>query len=258
MAIVRSQNGWVARPDTKLLTRCTAKLTGGTLLHFWAANEDVGVVFTDFIEQFDQTVENVAGPILDDWSYANRMIRDSTSVVSNHGSATAIDLNALQHPRKVRNTYTRIQRTKLKVLVASYGGVLRHGEFYTGTIDGMHCEIDAGPVEVKRLADKIRARNAPKPTPPKEDTVTAPTPPTAAQIAEAVWVARPATVGQQTGGALHELDLRSASTEARLGPIEDDLAAVKAQAAANGGQLSTIAGQVAEILAKLNTPATPA
>lgn len=70
--------------------------------------------------------------------------------------------------------------------------------------------------------------------------------PTVAEIATAVWTTKPKTVGQETGGALHELDLRSASTEARLGPIEDDLAAVKASALAT-------AEKVDEMLALLKS-----
>jgi hypothetical protein len=203
MTTVRSQNGWIARPDTKLFTRGTAKLQGGTLLHFWAANDDVAVIFTDFIQQYDKRIERVAGPVLDDWSYANRLIRDSTSVVSNHGSATAIDINALQHPRKVHNTYSKAERAELRDLVGEYHGVLRHGEFYTGTIDGMHCEIDAGPNEVKHEADRIRARNAPKPAPPTKETDMA-TAPTAAEIAKQVWAAAQPLGGDppQTPGGL--------------------------------------------------------
>jgi len=185
MVTVRSQNGWIARADTSKLTRATANLIGGTLLHFWAANEDVAAVLKDFIEEFDRRIERVAGPIKDDWSYANRLIRGSTEVVSNHGSATAVDLNALKHPRKAHNTYTKAQRLELRKLIAEYDGVLRHGEFYDSTIDGMHCEIDAGPLEVKRLADRIRARNAPKPTPPEEIEMPQ-TPITSAEI-DRIW-----------------------------------------------------------------------
>jgi hypothetical protein len=85
--------------------------------------------------------------------------------------------------------------------------------------------------------------------PPKEPDV-ALTDSDVAKVARAVWTDDPPLVAQQTGGALHELDLRSASTEKRLGPIE-------AQLASNGAQLSTLAGKVDQILALLAPPATP-
>lgn len=245
MTTGRSQNGWVARSDTKLLTRCTAKLTGGTLLHFWAANADVGVIFTDFIERFDQTIERVAGPVLDDWSWADRPIREST-VTSNHASATAIDLNALKHPRKAHNTYSPEDRKKLRILVDSYDGVLRHGEFYAGTIDGMHCEINAGPLEVKRMADVIRARNAPKPTPPK-DVAMALSPLSEAdlaRIAHAVWwLAQAEPLGQTAGGSLSEIDDRTLAVnlqlQARLG-VDPLIQGLKETQTAQGLQLDEI------------------
>lgn len=74
------------------------------------------------------------------------------------------------------------------------------------------------------------------------------------KIATKVWTTKPATVGQQTGGALHELDLRTASTEQRLGPIEEDLAKVKDLSASNAELIKATADNVDQIL-KLLTPA---
>lgn len=79
-----SQNGWLAQPTTEHFTRFTAGGNG-----WWAANDDVAVVFGEFIRRFVAEVEPIAGPVLDDWSYANRLVRGSATVVSNHGSATA-------------------------------------------------------------------------------------------------------------------------------------------------------------------------
>src|ERR1044071_9753268 len=92
MAQRYSQNGWPAYATTSRYTRFTAAGQG-----WWAANADVAVVFKEFIDRFDKEVEEITQNTLDDWSYANRLIRGSRSVVSNHGSATAIDINALKH-----------------------------------------------------------------------------------------------------------------------------------------------------------------
>jgi len=153
-----SQNGWPAYANTRHFTRFTAAGQG-----WWAANADAAVVFKEFIERFDREVEEVTQAKLDDWSYANRLVRGSTSTVSNHGSATAIDLNALKHPRGVHNTFSRTKAAqvhKIKNEITDDAGrpVLRLGMDYTTTVDDMHVEINANAKRVKQAADKIRKR----------------------------------------------------------------------------------------------------
>jgi hypothetical protein len=157
-----SQNGWPAYPTTSHFTRFTAANQG-----WWAANPDVAVVFKEFIDRFDKEVEEVTQKKLDDWSYANRLVRGSSSVVSNHGSATAIDLNALKHPRGVHNTFSpakaaTMHRIKNSITDAAGRPVLRLGMDYKTTVDDMHVEIDANAARVKQAANKIRARNREK------------------------------------------------------------------------------------------------
>jgi hypothetical protein len=148
-----SQNGWTAYEDTSRFVRGEA-----CGFKFWAANADVAVLFTDYIEWYDAEIEPVDGPTLDDWSYANRLVRGSTSTVSNHGSATAIDINALKHPRGVPRTFSSAHRKTIEARIGTYGGALRSGEFYSTTVDGMHIEINTDRAGAKAAADKIRAR----------------------------------------------------------------------------------------------------
>jgi hypothetical protein len=153
-----SQNGWPAYANTNHFTRFTAAGQG-----WWAANPDVAVVFTEFIERFDKEVEEVTQKKLDDWSYANRLVRGSTSVVSNHGSATAIDLNALRHPRGMHHTFSKAKAAKMRRIknsITDNAGkpVLRLGMDYTSTVDDMHVEIDANAARVKQAANKIRKK----------------------------------------------------------------------------------------------------
>lgn len=178
MTQVFSGNGWPAYKDTSKFTRFEAANQ-----KWWAANDDVAVVFKEFIERFDREVEEITQKVLDDWSYANRLVRGSTRVVSNHGSATAIDLNALRHGRGVHNTFSKAQQAtmhRIKNAITDNAGqpVLRLGMDFKTTVDDMHVEIDANAARVKQAANKIRARNAPKPpvkppvvTPPKEAPV---------------------------------------------------------------------------------------
>jgi hypothetical protein len=149
-----SQNGWPAYNDTKKFVRGTAAGFG-----FWAANDDVRVIFEDLVGWFNRVVEPLAGKVLDDWSWANRNVRGSDTQVSNHASATAIDLNALKHPRGVKNTYTKTQRAAIDRQLAYYEGTVRAGKDYVNSPeDDMHFEINSGKIAVKHVADKIRAK----------------------------------------------------------------------------------------------------
>jgi hypothetical protein len=157
-----SQNGWPAYATTSHFTRFTA---AGQ--KWWAANDDVAVVFKEFIERFDREVEEITQSTLDDWSYANRLVRGSTSVVSNHGSATAIDLNALKHGRGVHNTFSSAKQAtmhRIRNAITDNSGrpVLRLGMDFKTTVDDMHVEIDANAARVKQAANKIRARDKAK------------------------------------------------------------------------------------------------
>jgi hypothetical protein len=163
-----SQNGWPVYTTTEHFVRFTVEGRG-----FWAANEDVAVVAKDFIQWFHDNIESINLPVkeapgFDDWSYAVRPVRGQTTGYSNHASDTAWDINSTRHPRGVKNTYTKAQRAKLKAKIATYEGVLRHGEFYTSTIDGMHVEINASPAAVARMAETIRRRNAKPPVKPAD------------------------------------------------------------------------------------------
>ena len=161
MRIGVSQNGWPVYDETSHFVRTKVQGVG-----FWSANADVAYVLDHFTEQFHRRIESINLPAdgvagkLDDWSYAVRPVRGQTSGYSNHGSATARDINATRHPRGKHNTYSAAKRGELRKLVNEYEGVLRHGEFYTGTIDGMHVEINdnISAARVKQLANKLRAR----------------------------------------------------------------------------------------------------
>jgi hypothetical protein len=153
-----SQNGYDVFDNTNNFVRTTVEGVG-----FWSLDEDIATILDDFTQKFHDQIEHIDLPVretpgYDDWSYAVRPVRGQTTGYSNHGSATARDLNATRHPRGVRNTYSAAKRAALRDLVNSYDGVLRHGEFYSDVIDGMHVEIDGSRVQVTAMAKKIRER----------------------------------------------------------------------------------------------------
>jgi len=146
-----SGNGYEAHNTTAYFVRGTA-----AGFSFWAYDHDVRVIFVDLITRFNDEVEKLAGSPLDDWSWANRNVRDSDTVISNHASATAIDLNALKHPRGPRGTFSAAQVKALRKILASYDGVIRWGGDYQNTADEMHFEINASKARVRAVADRLR------------------------------------------------------------------------------------------------------
>jgi hypothetical protein len=170
-----SSNGWPVYTDTSHFTRFTA---GGR--RWWAANADCAVVAAEFINRWNAEVESVTkdDPELDDWSYALRPVRGQTTGYSNHASATAWDINALQHPRgvAVAKTFTRAQVAtihRIRAAITDDAGhpVLRWGgDYVNAPIDGMHVEINATAARVKQAADKIRNRQKEENDMPLSDT----------------------------------------------------------------------------------------
>lgn len=165
--VARSQNGWVANDSAFIApykvpnTNVTLRLRKGdaAIVLLWAA-----VYFDQHVEKIS-TQHGVSGfNIPDDWGYAARNVRGSTTVISNHASGTAEDLNATRHPRGVpiSHTFSRVQINHVHDLIALSGGVLRWGgDYKTAPPDGMHLEINKGSAAVSLLADKIRKGKVP-------------------------------------------------------------------------------------------------
>jgi hypothetical protein len=166
MAQAYSANGWRAYPGTETFVRFTAAGRG-----WWAANRDVATVLGHWIDWYDRVIERVIlpGEIYDDWSHAFRPVRGQVTGYSNHGSATAVDINATRHPRGVKGTFSSAQRELMRKKLTSPElcddaglPVLRLGEFYSSTVDGMHVEVNVNAARIAQAAKKIRALSAPE------------------------------------------------------------------------------------------------
>jgi hypothetical protein len=146
----------------------------------------VATVLLEVASRFHVEVESLDMPVreepgFDEWGWAYRPVRGQRFGFSNHASGSAIDLNAVRHPRGVKGTFTRIDRRAVRRILAStldsvtHREVVRWGETYAGTVDGMHFEIDASPSAVARVAARIRAKHAapvkpkPAPVPPTDE-----------------------------------------------------------------------------------------
>lgn len=155
--LLLSQNGWPAN-DQRLVIQWTIP---GTVRKIRLELGDGGFLLTHFAAWFDKNIEDIEANQLDDWGYAERLVRGSATDLSNHASGTAMDLNALKHPLGSVNTFTVAQRNAIREQLKLYEGAIRWGGDYVGRKDEMHFELNASAAVVKRVADKIRLGTKP-------------------------------------------------------------------------------------------------
>lgn len=153
-----SQNGWPAN-DRSVIASYTIP---GSVRKIALRKGDCSVVLLDILGWIHASVCRIDTGQLDDWGYAERTIRGSSTTLSNHASGTAADLDALRHPLGARGTWTAAQYGAIRARLRFYEGVVRWGADYTGRVDEMHFEINAGSTAVARIANKIRG-GAPAP-----------------------------------------------------------------------------------------------
>jgi hypothetical protein len=148
-----SQNGWPVDPPRG------ARTIPGTNVRVTVANGPAGDVLMNVLGQVSARVENAGMNSTkgeaDDWGYANRNVRDGGDV-SNHASATAVDINATRHPLGKRGTFTPAQVAEIHKILAENGNVVRWGGDYNGRVDEMHFEINATPAEVAAAAERLK------------------------------------------------------------------------------------------------------
>jgi len=151
-----SQNGFPALDyGSRLLYTWTIPAKNGTL-KLTLRNGSAGFVLVHFLVWFSETIEDLTGAHpADDWGFAPRPIRGSSTTLSNHASATAADTNATEHPLGVRGTLTIKEKAKIWLRLKVYRGVLRHGAFYNGRVDEMHVEINAPMSAVEKVAYRL-------------------------------------------------------------------------------------------------------
>jgi hypothetical protein len=142
----RSANGW-----TVLESPPPPVEVPGTDIKVRVRPGDVATVLTYVAARFHAEVERLDLPVeedpgRDEWGWAWRPIRGQSSGFSNHAAGCAIDLNATRHPRGVRSTFTAAQKRAVRKILASTfdaqtgRNVVRWGEDYRTTVDGMHFE----------------------------------------------------------------------------------------------------------------------
>lgn len=137
-----SENGWpVLSSGSAHLYRWAIPTKQGTV-YLLMRSGSVGFVLAFWVSLFAARIQPVFGKVLDDWGYAYREIRSSTGW-SNHASATAVDLNALQHPLGKVGTMVKASLVRL-LLKTRMRGRIKWGGDYQNRKDEMHFEIYPG------------------------------------------------------------------------------------------------------------------
>jgi uncharacterized protein YukE len=153
-----SQNGWPVNPPRG------ARTIPGTNVRVNVADGPAGDVLMHVLGQVSSRVEDIsldsqAGE-RDDWGYAERNVRGSGDI-SNHASATAVDMNATRHVLGAQGTFTTEQSTEIRRILGEVDNVVRWGGDYTGRRDEMHFEIIGTQEQVRAVADRLRAAQQP-------------------------------------------------------------------------------------------------
>lgn len=153
--MANSSNGWlVLDGDTSgKPPRLRSWILPGVDRKLKARDGSAGFLLVHLALWFDEDVERLDVGTYDDWGWASRPVRGST-VISNHASGTAIDLNATQHPMGVltTKTFSRAEIFAIHNRLKLYSGCIRWGGDYTGRPDAMHFEINRAMASVEKKA----------------------------------------------------------------------------------------------------------
>lgn len=152
-----SQNGWTAFTSTS--GNASRRQVPGTDVWLTVHNGTAGDLLIWVAEQFDKRVESIDNGrgTIDDGAWNYRQISGSTAL-SNHASATAIDLNWSRHPLGAVGTFNGAQVTAIRQIISETGGAIRWGGSYSGRKDEMHFEIDTDQAGCNRAWAAIQER----------------------------------------------------------------------------------------------------
>lgn len=150
--MANSQNGWpVLEADSDLLHTWLIPTAKGTV-KFRLRQGSAGFLLCHLALWYDQAIDPIIDPVLDDWGYAYRKIGD-TSIWSDHASGTAIDIDALKRPQGT-HTFTAAQKAAIKTRLGLYGNAIASGAFWSN-VDEMHFSLAKPLADVQKVARNL-------------------------------------------------------------------------------------------------------
>lgn len=154
-----SQNGYsgiTSYPDT-YLQKWVIPVTSGEYRHVILRRGHIGFILTWLVVWYHENIEPINVGVWDEWGWAYRPVRGST-ILSNHASGTAVDVNATLHPLGLRKTFKYAwQYLELRwVLSVRLLGTIRWGADYERRADEMHFEINKDYASCRRVARRLR------------------------------------------------------------------------------------------------------
>lgn len=160
-------NGFLCHPDPKAIGIKTYVIPGtggrpGTAPVKVTIRSEIAPLLVELMRFWHAEVEPIDRLPVDDWGYAFRAVRGSTSP-SFHSAGIAVDVNATQHPLGRRGTLTRDQVARLTAKADQLG--LRLGANYSGRVDEMHAEVIVSRERALRLVAALQ-RDPGSPAPP--------------------------------------------------------------------------------------------
>ena len=153
----RSQNGWpvLSAVSSGPHPRLRSWLVPGTDVRLLLRDGSAGFLLIFVASWVHENLEPIdVGQIRDDWGWASRPVRGSTSVISNHASGTALDYNALRHVLGRAGTWAQAARLRLW-LRRRLGATVRWGGDYVHRKDEMHFELAGGLADAERVARRL-------------------------------------------------------------------------------------------------------
>jgi hypothetical protein len=131
------------------------EIHAGDVSYGLRVHKKVAYIFTAFINELVERGYSLDNDQQrDDWGYACRKIKNSTSW-SNHAWGLAVDINALDNPRQSPlRTDMPSWVKEAGPLKAKYG--LRWGGTFSSTPDPMHFEFMGTPAEADKITAKLR------------------------------------------------------------------------------------------------------
>lgn len=150
--MTQSQNGWPASANRAEIDVQPFQV-GSVAFPGGVRAGSVAAILAYVVTQFHARVE----PLVEGWCWGfNFRVVSGSSTVSNHGSGTAVDVNAPRHPLGAPNTtFSAAQKREIRKILKEVDSVVRWGGDYAGRKDEMHFEINTDMAGADRVAARL-------------------------------------------------------------------------------------------------------